>query len=106
MWCIILRTNGQAMNTATPILGDGDGDDDDQEIEFVPASDTDIATWTDEPDEKRRAFLISTIVTADVDANIMVKNLDVYFQWMKTGDLPHKEKSTKLRAVPKVENDS
>ena len=75
---------------------DDDGDDE-LEVEFVPQSDLDVCTWTDDVDEKRRAFVVNQMANSDVDGRVLVENMHAVCEWLKSGHLP-----AEARAKPKV----
>lgn len=67
------------------------------EAEFVPDA-SDICTWSDDPDEKRRAFIINTYATSEIDGNILITNMELIFQWLKNATVP-KETRPQIKVV-------
>jgi hypothetical protein len=62
-------------------------------IEVIPPDD--ICTWLNDPnethaDEKRRAFIINTYATSEIEGDVLVKNMQLIFEWLKTGKIPVK----------------
>lgn len=70
------------------------------DCEVIPRED--ICTWTDDVDEKRRAFIISTMAVAEIDGHVLVTNMEMVFQWLKSGALPEEKKTTRaFKAIGK-----
>ena len=51
-------------------------------------SELDVCTWTSDVDEKRRAFVVSQMVCADIEGPQMVKNMHAVCGWLKSGVVP------------------
>lgn len=73
--------------------------DDEPEIgvQIIEPSEFDVCTWTDDVDEKRRAFVVNQMANADVDGKVLVENMHAVCDWLKSGALP-----AEARARPKV----
>ena len=48
--------------------------------------------WTDDPNEKRRAFIIELMANPDYDGGILVGNMELIYQWLTTGAVPKGKK--------------
>jgi hypothetical protein len=57
-------------------------------VEIVEVHDMDAATWTEDPDEKRRAFVVNQMASPEIDGATMVKNMHAVCEWLKSGVLP------------------
>lgn len=44
--------------------------------------------WTDDPDEQRRAFILTLMASADIDGKILVENMRRVETWLRTGRAP------------------
>lgn len=60
--------------------------DDEQPFIVVHEEPQDLCTWTDDPDERRRAFVLIQFADYDLD------EVDRICKWLKDGTLPHKLK--------------
>lgn len=71
----------------------------DTEVEIV--HDQDVCTWTNDVDEKRRAFVVSQMADPDVDGKTLVSNMHAVYEWLKTGmgPLQNSYKPGGLRSV-------
>ena len=73
---------------APPVLGDGDGSDEDDErianlTNFNAGGDTPICTWSDEPDQKLKAFIVNLMANSDISGTILVENMERVFRWVR-----------------------
>jgi hypothetical protein len=75
-----------------------DGGDDELDIEVVP-SELDVCTWTNDLDEKRRAFVVSQMADPDVDGKVMVQNMHAVCEWLKSGQLPAETVKKSIRVA-------
>ena len=82
------ETSGK--DQTTPTFGDDDGGDD-LEVDFYPDSEK-TCTWSSDPDEHRRAFVFFHLSSPDIDGKILVKNMELVCQWLKTGATPDEQK--------------
>jgi hypothetical protein len=72
----------------------------DDEEKPSPALGLDACTWTNEPDEKRRAFVVNNFPwDAQFKGKGQVRAMDRIFQWLKNGTVPEKKKKPQLRTV-------
>jgi hypothetical protein len=77
----------------------GGGDDDDNETSLqIFDDDRRLCTWSDDPDEHRRAFIIDIMANAEIEGQILVANMDAVFKWLKDGTVPTKSRSLKIAA--------
>ena len=91
---------------APPVLGDGDGGDEDDErianLNFNAGGETPICTWSDEPDQKLKAFIVNLMANSDISGTILVENMERVFRWVRDGEVVTKENGKeKLRRVKK-----
>lgn len=66
--------------------GDGcgqEGEDKVADLDHYP-----IPLWAGSVDEMRRAWLIEMFANSDIDAKILIQNLDVVCRWLETGEIP------------------
>ena len=76
-----------------PLPKDGDEDPPEElDIEVVPEKDEREFYWTNDPDEIRRFYILVHMADADINANILVENMDRVYKWCKSGELPEKPK--------------
>jgi len=68
-------------------FGDGDDGGDEIDAEFIPAE-TDICTWTNDPEEKRRAFIANLMFDPNIGVTSLINNMHAVCDWLKTGKLP------------------
>ena len=83
-----------ALKADEPITKHGDGEDDDGELEIDVLTDGPeaLCTWTTDPDEHRRAYIIPLMADANIDGRILVGNMDLVYQWLKNGTVPESRK--------------
>jgi len=80
-----------ALKEAETVTEHGDGDDGDGELdlEFIeddaPAP---LCTWSQDPDEHRRAYVVRLMADPQIDGYILTSNMDYVYQWLKTGKMP------------------
>ena len=86
-------TKGHSM-PPQPTPQDGDEDPPDEPIIEVelPEDPAREFYWTDDADEIRRFYIMLHMADADMDAKILVGNMDRVYKWCKTGELPAQEK--------------
>jgi hypothetical protein len=75
----------------TPTLGDGDDGDGDLDLEVVPEKEP-LCSWSDDPDEHRRTFIFDRMNDAQIDGKILVENMQMVAEWLKTGTVPQPTK--------------
>ena len=63
-------------------------------VQINAPSELDVCTWTNDVDEKRRAFVINQMANCDVGGKIMVENMHAVYEWLKSGKLPEESKLT------------
>ena len=64
-------------------------EEEDLECEVIP----DPYPWAGNADEARRAYIISHMADGDIAGDVLVKNMELVFQWMKDGSLPQAPRS-------------
>jgi hypothetical protein len=88
------RTGSESADVNDDLIGYGARPIPDIESEIgvtiVEPSELDVCTWTDDVDEKRRAFVINQMACADIDGEQLVKNMHAVCEWLKAGSLPEK----------------
>jgi hypothetical protein len=57
-------------------------------VQIVEPNELDVCTWTDDVDEKRRAFVVNQMANSDVDGKVLVQNMHAVCEWLKSGALP------------------
>lgn len=57
-------------------------------VTIVEPSELDVCTWTDDVDEKRRAFVVNQMSCGDIDGKVLVENMHAVCEWLKSGTLP------------------
>jgi hypothetical protein len=57
-------------------------------VTIVEPSELDVCTWTNDVDEKRRAFVVSQMAQADIEGPVLVKNMHAVAEWLKSGQIP------------------
>lgn len=76
--------------------GDGDDGDDELDIEFIeddaPAP---LCTWSSDPDEHRRAYVVRLMADPNIAGYILVENMDAVYKWMKDGTIVMQKTSKK-----------
>lgn len=79
-----------------------DGNDDSEELDCeIVQNELDVCTWTDDTEEKRRAFVVNQMADADVAGDLLVKNMHAVCEWLKSGALPAPT-ATETFGKPKV----
>lgn len=64
--------------------------------------DLDTPTYPNVPlpvDEQRRAFIFGQMGSAEIDGKILVENMSLVEEWLRSGKTHAKEKGTKPKAV-------
>jgi hypothetical protein len=60
----------------------------------------DACIWTDEPNEKRRAFIVNNFPwQAELKGKGQIRAMERIFQWLKLGTVPEKKKKPQLRTI-------
>ena len=54
-------------------------------VQIIEPSELDVCTWTNDVDEKRRAFVVNQMANSDVDGKVLVQNMHAVCEWLKTG---------------------
>lgn len=57
-------------------------------VQINAPNDLDVCTWTDDADEKRRAFVVNQMSCGDIDGKVLVENMHAVCNWLKSGALP------------------
>jgi len=73
---------------------DGDGDDgngNNLERDFIERI-SPPCTWSDDPDEHRRVFILKLMADPDINGVILVENMDAVAKWLKDGTVPTRAK--------------
>ena len=84
-----------------PRLPDG-GDGEEVDADFYLSDDKPICTWSDDPEEHRRVFVFDRMNDSGVDGKILVQNMELINQWLKSGDAPkHKENQRQIKLASK-----
>jgi hypothetical protein len=74
--------------------------DDEEEGKTSGALGLDACTWTTEPNEKRRAFIINNFQwDPNYKGKGQIRAMDRIFQWLKHGTVPEKKKKPQLRTI-------
>lgn len=47
--------------------------------------------WTADPEEQRRAFIFEHMASPDIDGKILVENMNMAAEWLKSGAMPKLE---------------
>jgi hypothetical protein len=74
--------------------GDGDdGDNGNLDIEFIEDDDpSPLCTWSTDPDEQCRAYVVRLMADPQYDGYILVSNMDAVYKWLRHGAIPQKNK--------------
>lgn len=51
-------------------------------------------------EEQRRAFVLEVIGSGEIDGIVLVRNLDLVYRWLATGEMPVTEKQKKPALKP------
>lgn len=66
------------------------------EAEVVPED----YSWAADEDEQRRCFVFEYMASPDIDANILLQNMEMCVQWLKLGVLPSvQDKKRTLKSI-------
>lgn len=57
--------------------------------------------WADDPDEIRRCFVLEHIGSSEIEARVLIENMQMVFEWLKTGQRPAPPPSPRGRGVLK-----
>ena len=97
-------TKGHSM-PPQPTPRDGDEDPPDEPIIEVelPEDPAREFYWTDDADEIRRFYIMLHMADADMDAKILVGNMDRVYKWCKTGELPIQDSKPRLKLHDKAD---
>lgn len=67
----------------------------------IEVSGLDPCTWTNDPDEKRRAFIVNNFPwNPEVRADDQIWEMEAIFRWLKDGNVPGEKEPPKLKIVP------
>ena len=66
------------------------GDEPEVAVQIIAPNELDVCTWTNDVDEKRRAFVINQMAYAEVEGKFLVENMHAVCEWLRTGRLPVK----------------
>ena len=66
-------------------------------VQINAPSELDVCTWTNDVDEKRRAFVVNQMAYAEVDGKILVENMHAVYEWLRTGVLPARTNLKKIK---------
>ena len=66
-------------------------------VQIIEPSELDVCTWTNDVDEKRRAFVVSQMANCDIEGPVLVQNMHAVCEWLKTGHPPPNELRPPLR---------
>lgn len=44
--------------------------------------------WTDDLDEMRRCFVLEHIGSSEIEGRVLIENMHMVFEWLKTGQRP------------------
>lgn len=73
----------------------------DEEI-TVEDDDNAYFPWSEDKEEWRRSFVFEHMANPEIDINILLRNMELAFKWLKDGTIPEKGESTPKKGLKSV----